>query len=382
MATIIKKNDSGSKGILSFTHKERRLLDNPISNFFLKKKLLELKKNYFFSMHWGWYHENHKDIPFIDFHLAGKGTLSFKNKENNKVLDFCNRNFIDKIFKKKELKKIFDIICITRPVKFKNIDKIFLSAKKIFKKKKFIKFLIVFPIISLKSLKKKKEFYNTIFEDYERIFNEEEKKYVVLMPLYVEKQFPLSKDEICNLLNLSKIFLLPVEKEGASRVIHEALLCGLPVITCKNLKGGGLDYLNKANSLLIENFESMDETILKVYENLDKYNFNANKLREELSEEHQIRKFKIELENFYYQKNEKWIDNCDFVNLDRKLDSHMITLNKKWVGISNDLNSVLSLYFLINFILNKKNNLFAIFFIFSSEKIFNFLKRIKNLLIF
>ena len=379
MATIIKKYYDGSKGILSFTHKEKKIIDNQITNFFLKNLILDLKKKYFLSMHWGWSHENHKDIPYIDFHLAGRGTLSFQNKKNNKILNFCNRNFIDRIFKKKDLNKIFDVICITRPVKFKNIDKIFLSAKKIFDKKIFIKFLILFPIISLKSLKNKKEFYNEIFEDYERIFTDEEKKHVVLMPLYVEKQFPLSKHEICNLLNLSKIFLLPVEKEGASRVIHEALLCGLPIITCKNLQGGGLDYLNKDNSLLIENFESMDETILQLYQNLKNYNFDTNELRKELSEEYQVKKLKIELENFYHQKNEKWIDNCDFENLDRKLDSHMITLNKKWVGISNDLNSILSLYFLINFILNKKNNFFKTSLIFILEKIFNFLKKIKNL---
>mgnify|MGYP000921093176 FL=1 len=106
MATILKKNLNGSKGILSFTHKENKKLDNPITHFFLKNSLLEIKKNYFLSMLWGWFHENHKDVPYIDFHLAGKGTLSFKNKSNNKILDFCNRNFIDKIFKKKELNKI------------------------------------------------------------------------------------------------------------------------------------------------------------------------------------------------------------------------------------------------------------------------------------
>ena len=268
MATILKKNLNGSKGILSFTHKENKKLDNPITHFFLKNSLLEIKKNYFLSMLWGWFHENHKDVPYIDFHLAGKGTLSFKNKSNNKILDFCNRNFIDKIFKKKELNKIYDIICITRPVKFKNIDKIFLAAKKLYEKKKFIKFLIIFPIVSIKSLKNKKEFYNNLFDDYEKIFTEEEKKYINLMPLYFEKQFPLSKDEICNFMNLSKIFLLPVEKEGASRVIHEALLCGLPVITCKNLKGGGLDYLNEKNSLLIEDLNNMDVTILNLHSNL------------------------------------------------------------------------------------------------------------------
>ena len=44
MATILKENLNGSKGILSFTHKENKKLDNPITHFFLKNSLLEIKK--------------------------------------------------------------------------------------------------------------------------------------------------------------------------------------------------------------------------------------------------------------------------------------------------------------------------------------------------
>ena len=80
------------------------------------------------------------------------------------------------------------------------------------------------------------------------------------------------------------------------------------------------------------------------------------------------------------KKKEKWIDNCNFDNLDRKLDSHLFTLNRKWVGPSNDLNSILSLYFFLNSILNKRNNFIIIVCIYILEMIFNFLKKIKNYL--
>ena len=136
MATILKEHIDGSKGIVSFTHKEKKKLNNIVSHFLLKKYFYEVKKKYFLSMHWGWFHENHDDIPFIDFHLASKTLLSFKSK-NNIIFNFCNRNFIDKIFRVKKTQKIYDLISITRPVKFKNIDKIFKAIKKFITKKNF-----------------------------------------------------------------------------------------------------------------------------------------------------------------------------------------------------------------------------------------------------
>ena len=373
MATILKKFENHSKGIISFTHKEKKYIGNFISNFFLKKKFEEIKKTFFLSMHWGWFHENHKDIPYIDFHLAGKGTLSFKNKNNNYIFDLCNRNFIDKKFKVKKLNKIYDFISITRPVKFKNIDKLFKSFKKIYANKIYPRILIIFPIYSVNDFNKK-DYYKNIFEDYKKIFSEEEKNYFTLMPLYSGELFPLSKEEICNYLNLSKIFVLPVEREGASRVIHEALLCGLPVITCKNLKGGGLDYLNDKNSLLIEDFEKMDKTLLQAIDKFENFKSNELEIRKNLSAEYQIDIFKMELKKYYEKNSAKWFDNCDFLNLDRKLDSHEKTLNPKWTNKTNDLKSTLSLYYFLNFILKKKNNLIVIIVIFFLEKILGLTK--------
>ncbi len=378
MATILKENLEGSKGIISFTHKEKKKIDNPIAHLLLKKYFNKIKKNYFLSMHWGWYHQNHNDIPYIDFHLASKTLLSFKSK-NNTILNFCNRNFIDKIFRKKKIEKIYDLISITRPVKFKNIDKIFKAIKKIYNQKKFLKVLIIFPIYSINDFKKK-NFYSEIFNDYKKIFNDYERNYITLMPLYSETIFPLSKEEICNFLNLSKIFILPVEKEGASRVIHEALLCGVPVITCKNLKGGGLDYLNENNSTLIDDLDKIDEVILNTHGNLKNFKIDELSTRKNLSEEYQVDIFKKELKNFYIENNEKWIDNCNFKNLDRKLDSHELTLNKKWIGKTNDLNSILSLYYFLNFLLKKKPNFLKVFIISLLESFYNIIFRIKSYL--
>ncbi len=380
MATIIKNNIFNSKGIIVFTHKEKKLLSNIITSFFFKKKILQLKSLFFFSMHWGWFHKDEKDVPYIDFHLAGKGTLFFKNN-NSYVINLCNRNFIDKIFIKKNFVKIYDLISISRPVKFKNIDKIFLALKNIYNKNIKLRSLVIFTITSEKLLFNNENSYSNIFDDFNKIFTNEEKEYVTLLPIYTSNtKYFLSKSEICNYLNLSKIFILPVEKEGASRVIHEALLCGLPVITYKYLQGGGLDYLNDYNSELFDNFDQIDQSILKVYNNIDKYKFDPDITRKNLSAEFQLEEFKKELIKFYNYKKVEWIDNLEGENLDRKLDGHQITLNENWIGTTNDLKDLKSLYFFIMHNLGQKPKFLTLFFIYILEKIYLTLLNIKKII--
>ena len=71
--------------------------------------LFSIKKTVRFSNAWGWYRPNTSDIPFIDFHLAGRGTLIFKNEKKHIRYNFCSRNFIQK-YLKKEIEKKWDIL--------------------------------------------------------------------------------------------------------------------------------------------------------------------------------------------------------------------------------------------------------------------------------
>jgi hypothetical protein len=61
----------------------------------------------------------------------------------------------------------------------------------------------------------------------------------------------LSKKEINEYINKSKIGLMMSEVEGASWASLEYLLCGLPVISCKS-KGGRDVFYNSNNSIIID----------------------------------------------------------------------------------------------------------------------------------
>ena len=115
-----------------------------------KKRNFKIKKNIYSWYPLGWFKDNYDDDKYIDFHLVAEGSLNLDNKNNisNKIINLCNRNFIDEVFKKKKLNKIYDVISVTRPVNFKNNKKIFENVKKLFSLENFIKILILFTVPS------------------------------------------------------------------------------------------------------------------------------------------------------------------------------------------------------------------------------------------
>jgi hypothetical protein len=391
MATIIKERIK-NKGLIIFTHKEKNFFIKKYLNFFLKKDILDLKKNYILGMHWGWFKKNEVDISFIDFHLAGEGTLSFKNPDKNYIINLCNRNFIDKIFKKKNYTKIFDLICITRPVNFKKNEELFISANKMYKLGYNYKILLIFPMPSEKIFKNNAYFYHKLINDYNNLIAKEYRRYFTLIPIHTfDNQYIFSKEEICDFLNLSKVLILPVEREGASRVIHEALICGLPIIAYKKLEGGGKDLLDNSNSVFFEDYKDMHNQIIYMMENLGKFKYDESKYVRICSETYQIPKLKEYLKNIYLSHEGFFEDenNFNFENLDRKLDSHEITLpsnmrrktyNKNSVSgliVSNDIDDLVKFYRFLCFCNHTKISYIKMFFLFFTENIFFLLKYIK-----
>jgi hypothetical protein len=392
MASILKKK-LNNKGFIVFTHKEKNFFIKRYLNFFLQKDLLNLKKNYVIGMHWGWFKENEVDIPFIDFHLAAQGTLSFQNPKNNTILNLCNRNFIDKIYKKKNYTKIFDLICISRPVNFKKNRELFIAANKIYNLGYKYRMLLIFPMPSEKLFQKHDHYYHELINDYNSLIAKQYRKYFTLIPIYTfDHQYVFSKEEICDFLNLSKAFILPVEREGASRVIHEALVCGLPIIAYKNIQGGGGDLLDSNNSIFFDDYENMHKQIIFMLENLSKFKYDESKYVRICSEEYQIPVLKEYLKKIYLEQEGFFKDEnyFEFEDLDRKLDSHEITLpqnmrkkisNKKNLSglmSSNDIASLVGFYRFLCFCNEVKTSYIKILFLYIFESIFNSLRYIKK----
>ena len=352
MPFILKKPHHKSKGIIVFTHKERDFLESNIS--VLERAFLELKKTYVIGMHWGHFSRGVGDIPFVDFHLTGKGTVIFNKDTKAVVIPLSSRNFIPDCFYNKYLNKCWDVINISRPLILKNLDQFFQVVKKIYKKDGLIKVLLICPCPY--EIKTSEGWYEEIYEDYLKIFSMEERKYFTLLMLRGDGYpFPLAPQMIADFYNLSKVFAMFSDKEGESRVIAEALLCGLPVIVKKELQGGGRDYLTSENSHQFSSLDEAADMMVNIIKNYKKFKVDTDFLNSNLSEKYTSKKLRKELRKVFAHLKINFEGGLDLIDLSRKLPGHFIDLP---VGlrrsVTNDLNSHKSALIYINQLLGRK----------------------------
>ena len=366
MASILKESKANSRGVIVFTHKERALFENKYLIHTLKKEVLQLKSMYFFAMHWGHYHKNIEKIDLIDFHLAGPGTVIFKNPEENYHIPLCSRNFASATFANKNSIKVYDIINISRPLRLKNIDEFFIVIKKMISKNFFPKVLIICPLSV--DFYQNNHNYMEIYSDYMAMFSSKERESITLMLLSPEgSPFQLSEEAISDFMNLSKVFTLFSDKEGESRVVSEALLCGLPVVVKKNLIGGAKDYLNDTNSKLFTSLDEAADIFIDLISNYSKYQFDTKSLEQELSEKYTKKTLINELELFFTTKKEIFKGELFLKNLSKKLPSHENELSKNIAhGETDDIITFKGFYrFLLKFTdSSSRNQLHAKVYIF------------------
>ena len=332
-------------------------------------------------MTWSWALKNENDVPYIDYHLAPVGGGSFKNPKNNKIINYSSRNFIDKIFRRKKLSKIYDIISVIRPVHSKNLRHLFTAANKLFNKKIYYSFLVIFPMDSDKEFynSKKKFFYINLINDY-NYYIKKYRKYFTLLPIHsFDHEYSLSKEQMCNFYNLSKISILPSSIEGGNRAIHEALLCGCPVMYYKYVVGGVADYMNKSYSVSYASEKDLPNKIIFAMKNYKKFKFNEKKIKYLLSEKYQIPKFKKILRDIYKKDGNKFDEKIDLSELDRKLDGHKLNLPKNLSAgkFTNNLKNFSSFYKYLCILLDKRPNRIKIITIIIFERIFFLLKYLK-----
>ena len=347
MAHIFKLPKDGNKGILVFTHKEMKYFFRPSKPFGKKRPLTylpfainlaytkyqkeprfvkefeALRKKYFIGVHFGWHHTEFPELKYADFLMAGKGTVDFTPPAHILEIPMNSRNFISHRFADMNYnEKFWDIICVARAARFKNLDLLLKSIKKLNETEgKFHKVLLIIPPNANEN---PKQFYTEIIEDYYNWFTEEERNQITIMKLSKDLSLlGMPQNTLIHFYNASKVFTLFSEKEGESRVIAEALLCGLPVVVKSDLEGGGRDFLNPENAVYFDTFETADiafKTALANYETLRK---GTTSLKKDLRDDFTIPILKDYFKKLY-QDNQMNFDgellNLDY--LDRRLPAH------------------------------------------------------------
>ena len=319
MAHIFKKynKETGQKGIFVITHKE---VD--IFNYIPEK----LKEFYYIGVHYGSAANLRGAIKqsYQDFCMGAESTVSFAGEQPFRI-PYNSRAFTPSYFlEDKSVTKYWDIINVSRNANVKRLDQFLGAVRALYDTGNILKILLVVP--GCHNEKPQSHFVD-IVSVYEKMFTRKERESFTLMRLSSELGFlGISPSTIAHFYKSSKAFCLLSSAEGESRVIHEALLCGLPVVCYSGLLGGGIDYLNKNNSAQFGDYSKIHVSLADAAARAGKELIvDTEYMASELSETKTIPKLK-ELFSQLYNKDGNSFDG-ELINLDElnlRLPAHYL----------------------------------------------------------
>jgi hypothetical protein len=358
---ILLKSARNYKGIIIATHKE---MNYGFNIGFMKKNSIR----YHVLIHNGSVN-NCKYYNFLSYNL-----ISDSRCLNNKCLPFTSRNFLNSNFNTNfDIKEVnsniieilkYNEIDFNIKLDEKNFD--FICVNVFGDHKKTYELLLYF----LNYIKKYPEaracfighyFYNNdYYKKVIKLWNTNKNNNICFIDTRIADKknnnkiyHGLTSEQLSNFYKSSKIYIHGCELEGESRTIHEALCCGCKILAKENMKGGGLDHLNKTNSELYNN----NTCLIKMHKILSSYNIYKPDLDflKNFDEKYSSDKLtKILFNNLNYSSiltYDTFQKNCDVENLMFALPGHLKTVPWYIKGkASGDILEMKQLKILNNFI--------------------------------
>lgn len=338
MVFILKEPQTKSKGILVFTAKEKQILNSglPGVNTCLKR----LRQKYVVGLYWGFYEANVPDWPFTDFYLAPHGSIDRVPDAKLPQIPVSGRNFTPAAFAvpPKNQEKFWDVLTVGRPAKWKRFDE-FLKAVRIMVDKRPETTALI--VCSVPDNADPKKYDLTLPQQFDRLFSEAEREKITLLWLTQRGDaYPMLPNTMAHFFKQSRLFALFSEYEGAARVVSEALLCGLPVVLRKGMRGGTADFVDDKNACQFDTTEQAAQQMLSILDGKKKTKVNAQGLAEKMSETHTVPWLEGELKKVFKMLKEPWKGSIKTENLGRHLPAHIITLPRHLRSpVTDDLNS-------------------------------------------
>ena len=135
------------------------------------------------------------------------------------------------------------------------------EIKKVLEIRQETKIIIISPIAPNEY--KYKNVHHNICKIIQEDFSIEQQKNITLLRPDCGTNEGIDNIHIFPFYQWSKILCFFTEFEGESRVTHEALCCGLPIVCYKYLKGGANEYLNNENSIQFESYDNAYKSIIE-----------------------------------------------------------------------------------------------------------------------
>ncbi|UTJ07341.1 glycosyltransferase [Arcobacter roscoffensis] len=348
---MVDKMDTTGKGILIFKHLEIKLLEK-----MPKEIISKLKSKYILGMYFGSFYKLEEDLTYIDFYLAEDNVLKIENSTMPRI-NLNGYNFIGKDFEIKEnvLEKYYDLIFIGNVSRNKNLIKVIDTINKLIKKDVNIKVLIVNRSLS--------GVYNKILKYfiYRKLnsINSLDKKNITYIEINNPKGYQLSKKLIKDLMLQSKGLIIASKYEGAARVVAEAQLLGLNILSYEKMKGATNNHLSEYD-ILFNDFNNLENKILDFINNYDSFyskkdidyskiyleKYNRIKLCENISEVCNINSSVL-------------LKSIEHISLYNSISSHSAILPRKYVSNpqNDEISDHLTMYSLLCYLTSNKSKL-------------------------
>jgi glycosyltransferase involved in cell wall biosynthesis len=313
----MKQPSPKARGILVLTHKEVGFVRADLPPF--QRGLELLRQRFVIGVHYGHPRENVTPGSWVDFHFAPQRTVRFAHPEAVRAFPLTSNFFIPSFFRDQHLPKQWDIICVTRPIPLKGNDSLLRSLAITKRRRPETRALIVCTGTKGGHNQNTDE----LWAAYQRNLSVEEREDIVLLPFELSgRPFPFPRRDLAWLYNSSRVFTLFSVKEGGSKAVNEALLCGLPVVLRRDLIGGSLDFTNEQNSRLFSDENGAADAFCHILDNYERFRFDPAPLAEKASEVHTVSKLEALLSQMYSELGEPWDGVWDSNDLSMKLPSH------------------------------------------------------------
>ena len=317
MTAILKRPVPGCRGVLVFTHKERAVLDSPSP--LIRDLIARVRERYVLGMYWGWFSPNTTPPEYIDFHLGHESSVTFSGERPVRRLDYHSSSFTPAAFRyRPEVPKQWDVMSITRALRAKHTGELLEALALFLEARPKARALVI--CLAPRELSNKDE--PDLVEKYERLLSDEAKQRLSFVYIQGGPARPFNREDIAYFYAASRSFALFSSREGASRSVKEALLCGLPVLAREGLEGGGLDHLSRENSRL---FVDASDAATKLAELLDDPNVRQEAIAravEHLSETHGVPELRRDLTQLLEELGESSPRDFLLHDLSIRLPSH------------------------------------------------------------
>lgn len=265
MAFVLLEPSNTEKGVLIFKHLEIQFL-NKLSSSLLN----EVRKKYTLGMYFGSFYKLNKDLDYIDFYLATDNVIEINNSTKPRI-PLNGFNFIDESLFHSEIKteKKYDFLFVGTSITLKNLTKFLKGLTELYEQRNDFKVCIILRTTStiegLLYVRKIRKTLNNMPIEL--------RKSIVYMELPT-KANALPKDLMNNIYKQSRSLVIPSSLEGAARVVGEAAINNLSVISYSKMKGGTNNYLNLEMDYLFDDFSQLPDKLGKLLDRrveLEKY---------------------------------------------------------------------------------------------------------------